>query len=487
MIIMTHRIAIILAALLLVSIVSCSGSVTSNDTTSSDNTDTVGSAGTEFVYEFPELNLNEKEFKILNGKISWGGFIYQLDYESQSGEPLDDAIFNRNRMVEEKFNLKFSIVEEDIHSADKALQRMVMAQDDAYQAAFIKGTGLANLVTEEYLCDLSRLDSLRLDEPWWDSFANTEAKLGKNGKLCFASSDISLVGFQSSVAVFFNEDKLVDLGMSAPYQLVRDGKWTLDELAKYMKAGANLNGDPTFAWNSTAKAEYGLATWTTGISAFITGCNESFIDRSTQNEPVFGCKDSRFYDVLQKLAGMFAKEGEFLLTSGSGVDHYETIFASRRALMLVAELKASSKYRDVDFTFGIVPMPKYDESQEKYYCYRWQDAYMLCIPVTNPAPEESGAVMDAMAYISYDKVLPIFYDNTMSQKQLRNDESIEMLDIIRDSRSFNVGRVYGWTEQLSLDVEAALKSGSTDIASLIESNRSKIETKISETMEIMNK
>ena len=75
----------------------------------------------------------------------------------------------------------------------------------------------------------------------------------------------------------------------------------------------------------------------------------------------------------------------------------------------------------------------------------------------------------------------------MSQKQLRNDESIEMLGLIRDSRSFNVGRVYGWTEQLSLDVEAALKSGSTDIASLIESNRSKIEAKISETMEIMNK
>ena len=95
--------------------------------------------------------------------------------------------------------------------------------------------------------------------------------------------------------------------------------------------------------------------------------------------------------------------------------------------------------------------------------------------------------MDAMAYISYKEVLPVFYENTMSQKQLRNNESIEMLAIIRDSRIFNAGRVFGWTEQLSLDTEAALKQGKTDIASLIDSRRPQIEQKIKETMEIMNK
>ena len=315
-----------------------------------------------------------------------------------------------------------------------------------------------------------------------------------------------------------NENKLADLGLDTPYQLVRDEKWTLDALSEYMKAGANLNGGSTFAWNSSAAAEYGLATWTTGVSAFITGCGESFIDRNESGEPILGCRDDRFFGVLQKLAGMCAKEGEFLLTSGSGVDHYETIFANRRALMLVAELKASSKYRDIDFTFGIVPMPKYDESQESYYRYRWQDTPMLCIPVTNSDPASTGVIMDAMAYISYDSVLPVFYENTMAQKQLRdklnkwsfhakkawiyglfcvkttlnqrflrNDESIEMLSIIRDSRSFNTGRVYGWTEQLSLEVEAALKEGRTDLASLIEGKSSQIEQKIKETMEVINK
>ena len=475
----------LLIAATLMSLYSCGTAELPEETTPPDVT--TPEETKEFVYEYPELDLGGGEFTILNGRISWGGFIYQLDFDSQNGETLNDAIYDRDRKIEEKFGLKLSIVEEDIHSADKALQRSVMAQDDTYKAAFIKGTGLSNLVAEEYLYDLSKVDTMAIDESWWDGFVREEAKLGKSGKLYFAASDISLVGFQGSVAAFFNENKLADLGLDTPYQLVRDGKWTLDALSEYMKAGANLNGDSTFAWNSSAAAEYGLATWTTGVSAFITGCDESFIDRNESGDPILGCRDDRFFGVLQKLAGMFAKEGEFLLTSGSGVDHYETIFANRRALMLVAELKASSKYRDIDFTFGIVPMPKYDESQESYYCYRWQDTPMLCIPVTNSDPASTGAIMDAMAYISYDSVLPVFYENTMAQKQLRNDESIEMLAIIRDSRSFNTGRVYGWTEQLSLEVEAALKEGRTDLASLIEGKRSQIEQKIKETMEVMNK
>ena len=454
-------------------------------TTSSDNntSDTVA----DDAYTYPDIDLGGDEFTILTGNISWGGFMSRLDFDSLEGETLNDTVYERNRAVEEKFDLKLEFTETDIYNTGTKLQQAVMAQDDVYKAAFVTGTKLANLIGQEYLYDLTRIDSFQLDEAWWDSSVNQESRLGKNGKQYFASSDISLVGFQGSVAVFFNEDKIDDIGMDLPYQLVRDGKWTLDELSKYMRAGANLNGDTSFAWNSSGSAEFGLVTWTTGVSAFIAGCDESFIDRDEKNEPILGCRDDRFFDVVQKLAGMFAKEGEFLLTSGSGVDHYETIFSNRRALTLVAELKAASMYRDVDFTFGIVPMPKYDEAQEDYHTYRWQDVMMLCVPVTNTDPSSTGAVMDAMAYISYKEVLPVFYENTMSQKQLRNNESIEMLAIIRDSRIFNAGRVFGWTEQLSLDTEAALKQGKTDIASLIDSRRPQIEQKIKETMEIMNK
>lgn len=411
----------------------------------------------------------------------------ELDFETIDGETLNDTIYERNRVIEDEFNLKLDIIYEDLYVTDQKIRQAVMAQEDIYKAAFVRGTTLAGLVGEEYLYDLTGIDTFQLDREWWDSSANSESRLGKNGRQYFAQSDISLVGFQGSVGVYFNEEKIKSLGMELPYQLVRDGKWTIDELSKYMKAGANLNGDSTFAWNSSASAEYGLATWTTGVSAFITGCDESFIDRNENGEPVFGCRDNRFFDVTQKLAGMFANEGEFLLTSSPGADHYETIFANRRALMLVAELKAASKYRDIDFTFGIVPMPKHDEKQEGYHTYQWHDAMLLCVPVTDADPTTTGAVIDAMTYLSYRDVLPVFYENTMSQKLLRNDESIEMLAIIRDSRVFNAGRVFGWTEQFSLDLEAALKEGKTDIASLIDSRRPQIEETIRETMEIMNK
>ena len=38
--------------------------------------------------------------------------------------------------------------------------------------------------------------------------------------------------------------------------------------------------------------------------------------------------------------------------------------------MTVAQLKAANKYRDMETSYGILPIPKYDEAQEDYRCLR---------------------------------------------------------------------------------------------------------------------
>ena len=51
-------------------------------------------------------------------------------------------------------------------------------------------------------------------------------------------------------------------------------------------------------------------------------------------------------------------------------------------------------------------------------------------------------MLDAASYLSYTDVLPVYYNVTIAQKGLRDDESIEMLGIIQSSRYFDIGRVF---------------------------------------------
>ena len=170
----------------------------------------------------------------------------------------------------------------------------------------------------------------------------------------------------------------------------------------------------------------------------------------------------------------------------SGNSHYEMIFKNGRSLFTIAEIKASSKYRDMNATFGIVPIPKYDEAQDRYYSHRTHVCLTMSIPVTNAQPDRTGAILDTFAYLSNRDILPIYYNVKVAQKGLRNDDSIEMLGIISESRGFDIGEGYGWTEDLSAKVNTMLVSTKkNNVASLVDSNRSKIEESINKTLELM--
>ena len=61
-------------------------------------------------------------------------------------------------------------------------------------------------------------------------------------------------------------------------------------------------------------------------------------------------------------------------------------------------------------------------------------------------PERTGMVLESLAYESMKRVTPAYYDKTLIGKYFRDDESVEMLDIILKTRVFDLG----WYYQLGL-------------------------------------
>ena len=102
----------------------------------------------------------------------------------------------------------------------------------------------------------------------------------------------------------------------------------------------------------------------------------------------------------------------------------------------------ASILRNMDTDFGIIPYPKYDETQEEYRTTSHNAVSMMCFPVTVKDPEMSAIITEALCAESYRNVIPQYYDIALKAKGARDDESGEMIDLIRDGLIFDFGWVH---------------------------------------------
>ncbi len=485
--------ALLLTALLL-SMAACGGNSPA-DTDAPDNSgdstpsDTTADAG----YEFAELDLKEETYTILSPDGSVWSLNDSLDFEAMTGETLDDAIYNRNRNLEEKYNFKFEVTLVEMYQAANTLRTAVAANEDTYDFAYPEGNRMNALLTEGAVLNLFDVPTLNLDQPWWNQISLKEAILGDD-ILYFAQSNLNLSAFDLANCLFFNEDMMADLKLDMPYDLVREGKWTLDALRTYTKAAANLNGDDNFvkaddgrADDLSGKATYGLTTIYNGALAMMIGAGIEFASKDADGTPAFTMENERFYSIIEKIVSLTSSAGEYLGTKrGSPVSEPNSslgMFSAGRALFIASEVKASGEFRDMTATFGMVPFPKYDEDQDTYRAWTSYLSPVVVIPVTAKNAEASGAILDALSYMSYKDVLPIYYDLTLSQKGLRNDDSIDMLDIIRESLIFDASLAYGWTNTLAETLRDRVQAGDGNVSSIVAQHKTAIETSISQMME----
>ncbi len=476
-------IASLLVCALSAGIVSCGGAEAGSDTSAADDTSAPIEETTADPYPLDGYDFGGADFTILNVENVWNMNTY-LDYESQSGEILADAIYNRDRRLEEKLNFKLKTVEAGIYDLVTAIQTEVAAGDHNYDAAYCAGHQVGGLISQGYLMNLFDIPELQLDKPWWNQITVNASIIGNNERIYFAQSNLSLTAFDLAWCLYFNEDMMDDLKLDKPYDLVREGKWTLDKFSEYQKKSASLNGDDGYEFKDDGKSRYGYTTYYNGAMAMMVSAGLTFTTKDSKGLPVFNMESERFVNVCTKLAQMFGTEGSFMEgETGNKPKTYQNIFKNRRALFVGGEVKASGELRDFADTFGMLPMPKYDENQENYQTWTNYLAPVLTVPVTVTEPSRTGVIIDALSYYSYLDVLPVYYDITVSQKGLRNDDSIEMLGIINESLCFDPSLAYGWTTKLAEKVRDLLIKGDTEFASTVASGKSAVEESIKKMMD----
>jgi len=445
------------------------------------------------IYEYPEMDGGEADFKFYNVPVNVWFYYTDLVFDESPADILDDAVHKRNKLIEEKFNINLKEINfpgSDMWEYNNNVRKITRSDMDEYDAIFMpasfNGT-VGAMLTEGLFYDMRKIPTMNLDEDWWNQMMLKEAAIGTKDKIFYAGSSINIMTLQAVSCVYFNQDMMASLQLDLPYKAVKEGKWTFDLFYKYIKDGTNLNGATDFTWEPSGSAIYGLTGYEDSSTALLAGSGEQFITTADGNPVFAGGERERFISALTKIGTMLNPDnGNYLYANNESAGfHYEPIFMNGRALMTIGELKAANRFRDMDATFGILPIPKYEEYQP-YYSHLFNQTPVLVIPVTVPEAriEFTGAVLDALAYVSNKDVTPVLFDVSVSQKQLRNDDSIDMLQIIKNSGSFEIGIAYGWTNPLYDVIRNKLGKGEPmDIVSEIEKTNDKINTAIQKTMD----
>jgi hypothetical protein len=262
-------------ALILPSFTSCASDKNNDETKVEQTTTTTSeSVSTEPVVVVPDEKYDGYEFRILGVDAAAGAKSDEIFAESETGDILNDAVYNRNRIVEEKFDIKIKKISASFSSIADNLSKSVMGGEDAYDAVLQTTGAIATAISNNYLTEIVDLPYIDINNPWWNTALIKSSEV--SGKAYMLLGDISYSWKDYTWALCFNKRLYAENKLTEPYAMVREGKWTMDVLEEHCKnITKDLNGDTVLDQDD----RWGLLTSKNAGLAFVTSSNVTKITR----------------------------------------------------------------------------------------------------------------------------------------------------------------------------------------------------------------
>lgn len=467
-------------------------SCNSNEEESKNEVGEVKGDSLEDVVTMPEYrwkdNENYKQFDVLvysqEGQATYFSEDVESGLYSNTDQALTDAVKKRNDEIFSKYGVTIKAV--PVNDVTSELMDTVLAGDNLYDAAMPFMPGAARLAQENTLYDLKEFgEYLHLDKEWWDASANKSLSIGD--KLYFTTGDITIMPKIVSFAMTFNKQMLEKYFPETDlYQTVRDGKWTMDKLMEMSrKVTSDSDGTPGMTYEDT----WGLSSSYGDAAAFYIASGYSYIGKDAEDLPIVTFNTEASITHAKKILENLQIKDEWVFhcnTAGTEdiwVTSLDT-FGQNRALFRTSAFSAMKKLRMYDDVeeYGIVPIPKASEKQDKYYTYcNAQYAYAVVIPnsLDQEDAEWAAYIIEAMAYGGRKYITPAYYETTLKSRDLRDAESEEMLDnYVFANIVYDLGVVYDFGGVMSM-IGRLMGENSTNV----NSSYQEIEGKIADDIE----
>lgn len=451
--------ALLLLAVLASQSFSCSTGEASTDTTANTAAPTKAET-TDPLLPKETADFGEKKFTVIT--TSALSYIYA---EEQNGSLVNDAMYERDRKTEEALNIDigYHIAGAAIEDVFPAVSASVMAGDHDYDLIVSHvNWDLNSYVSDNIVLDWNTVPHVDFDKVYWNK--NIINSLSINGKSPYAASDM-FIG--NTVFLLLNKKLAEDMKLGNLYTYVYDGKWTWDLLAKI---SADISGDIDGNGEMNELDRYGVVVNVSNSSWMlrnIPGSCGQKIYTNGENGLELTVNNERTQSILEKSVALFNGGGGYILndTDKSAAAVVANFNRGNYLTYFVSAHDSASAYNNLDFDYGVLPLPKYDEKQESYKALSW--SHNMMIPSTADA-EMSGMVSEWMSYYGHKLLRPKFYDSLLSVRFAQDEETIDMLDLIWENIDYDPGMTfksknfYGYFDDM-------VKASTSDFASFYQS------------------
>ena len=470
--------------------------------TSSDSGTASGQTASGGDTASPEDNFLYKDFyedttvKILcvgTSRHTYGELQFVPDEDSNYTK-VSAAVEARNGLIEQNHGLKIEIYTDADNTPVAYLREQQQAGTADFDLVCDSVDNMVQSITDHLFWSIEP-EKLSIDQPWWDRECMDAISIA--GKSYFLSGD-ALITDDDNIYLYLYNKKMYEenadlLQYGDIYDIVKDGKFTLDLFEEMCKLVSHADENGEWGFNAT----YGNLSHAYGATVLVNGCDFAMATTDPDTEDYFqlnvdsGQGQTIFDKVYQIMSDkQITQRAELIIGQGSSPSKYgfaelEEMFVNQRGLFYNTTSSSISilKRTDMDFEFGVLPTPKYDESQERYCntVNRYQSS-VIGIPICCRNMDAAYALLDALGYYGGD-VKKAYYQETL-QLQTLSEEDSEMLDLVYGSRFYDLGSYFNWGNGALINFYGSLINGTTnDLASRWEAIESSVETDMHATVE----
>ena len=394
-----------------------------------------------------------------------------------TGDVLNDAVFTRNKNVEEALNIRITVEDRDDGTMDTGLQQSVAGGSQDVDILFPRFYCMPIYVNKGYLMDLNRVDFRDTDAPWWNAEANDVLNI--YGKQFGMVSDITYQDKVCTIVTYFNQQMATDYQLGDMYETVINNEWTLDNLLSMGEAvSADVNGDGAYDINDA----YPLSCQNDAAYYLLHGGGIRFCENDGKGNIVLSLTSEQAVSGLQKIYEIMGNQQMFFNRQSFGVSLQDAVnmFCENRVMFLIRPIQSLFLMRNMEADFGILPVPKLNENQASYgTAVNPHAATFMCWPVIAEDISRSAVITEMLAWESHYNVIDPLYENILGSKLIRDDGASAMLDVVFDSIIYDIGLIWNFNDMGT----KLLTNKDTNVASLLAGMSGAIEAEIQKLQE----
>ena len=476
---------IVILTLVLPVLVACN-----DDSETESKTQTSADGETDFPLETQTFDTTIRILCVEAGRHSYGEMQFVPD-EEEVGNSVNDAVKRRNDLIEQNYGISIETVPAQ-YPGDEIRVSIESGSDD-YQLVNDSVDRMLPRATQSYYWSLE--DRLLLDSPWWDQ--NALDNLSITDKTYFVAGDALITDDNHTYLILFNKKMYNENGdlhghYGDMYEFVNDGKWTYEVMYEMGKKVSKP--DDNGQWG-TEGGTYGLIGEGYGTNILVSGSGSASAVKTGDGNIQLMVDSEKSINAFEKVFNMMTDKANTIRVeqfSEGGWGIVSNMFMTGKGLFYctsareIHNIKNNASESKVDF--GVIPIPKYNEQQEKYY--NGVNAYqstVLAIPVTNHEKLDATLyLLEALGYWSRntpsESVTDAYYERTLKLQSVDAQEDADMLDLVFNNRLYDIGSIYNWGEELIGIYSRVMRSGSNTLISTYESVKEKIQADMEQTI-----